>query len=147
MWRTSPEKGQSASKDFLCGACFVMQTVVLTLFNDAEALSFEEIKEASGIEDKELRRTLQSLACGKMRVITKEPKVRRLLVPFAQFAISRRSHLALVADLSLTAIPTSHQEKQALMCYSDAHKKLCAWGLQPVLVGKPNCASKSIFFC
>ena len=45
------------------------------LFNDADALSFEDIKAASGIEDRELRRTLQSLACGKSRVITKEPKV------------------------------------------------------------------------
>ena len=30
----------------------------------------------SGIEDKELRRTLQSLACGKVRVLVKEPKGR-----------------------------------------------------------------------
>ncbi len=45
------------------------------LFNDADALSFEDIKAASGIEDRELRRTLQSLACGKIRAITKEPKV------------------------------------------------------------------------
>ena len=51
------------------------QTVVLMLFNDADALSFEDIKADSGIEDRELRRTLQSLACGKTRVITKEPKV------------------------------------------------------------------------
>ena len=46
------------------------------LFNDAEALSLTDIKEATGIEDKELRRTLQSLACGKIRVLNKEPKVR-----------------------------------------------------------------------
>lgn len=45
------------------------------LFNDADSLSFDDIKAASGIEDKELRRTLQSLACGKIRPITKEPKV------------------------------------------------------------------------
>ena len=45
------------------------------LFNDVERLSLEEIAEATGIEDKELRRTLQSLACGKFRVLTKEPKV------------------------------------------------------------------------
>lgn len=31
---------------------------------------------AAGIEDKELRRTLQSLACGKIRVLSKEPKGR-----------------------------------------------------------------------
>ena len=42
------------------------QTVVLMLFNDVDTLSLEEIREATGVEDKELRRTLQSLACGKV---------------------------------------------------------------------------------
>lgn len=41
------------------------------LFNDAQKLSFEDIRESTGIEDKELRRTLQSLACGKVRVLQK----------------------------------------------------------------------------
>lgn len=41
------------------------------LFNDAQKLSFQDIKESTGIEDKELRRTLQSLACGKFRVLQK----------------------------------------------------------------------------
>lgn len=45
-----------------------VQTVVLMLFNDVDTLSFAEIAEATGIEDKELRRTLQSLACGKVRL-------------------------------------------------------------------------------
>jgi len=49
----------------------VFQTVVLMLFNDAEKLSFQDIKDSTGIEDKELRRTLQSLACGKVRVLQK----------------------------------------------------------------------------
>lgn len=48
-----------------------LQTVVLTLFNDAQSLTFQEIKDTSAIEDKELRRTLQSLACGKVRVLNK----------------------------------------------------------------------------
>lgn len=47
------------------------QAVVLMLFNDAMKLSFEDIKDSTGIEDKELRRTLQSLACGKIRVLQK----------------------------------------------------------------------------
>lgn len=51
--------------------CLVLQTVVLMLFNDAERLSFQDIKDSTGIEDKELRRTLQSLACGKVRVLQK----------------------------------------------------------------------------
>ncbi|KAG0468748.1 hypothetical protein HPP92_018076 [Vanilla planifolia] len=44
-------------------AVSLFQTVVLMLFNDAQMLSFQDIKDSTGIEDKELRRTLQSLAC------------------------------------------------------------------------------------
>ncbi|GFQ05652.1 cullin-4 [Phtheirospermum japonicum] len=57
-------------------AVSLFQTVVLMLFNDAQKLSFQDIKESTGIEDKELRRTLQSLACGKFRVLLKNPKGR-----------------------------------------------------------------------
>ncbi|KAK4399362.1 Cullin-4 [Sesamum angolense] len=57
-------------------AVSLFQTVVLMLFNDAQKLSFQDIKESTGIEDKELRRTLQSLACGKFRVLQKIPKGR-----------------------------------------------------------------------
>ncbi|KAG4398688.1 hypothetical protein GLYMA_08G096100v4 [Glycine max] len=39
-------------------------------------LSLQDIKDATGIEDKELRRILQSLACGKVRVLQKMPKGR-----------------------------------------------------------------------
>lgn len=49
----------------------VLQTVVLMLFNDAEKLSFQDIKDSTSIEEKELKRTLQSLACGKVRVLLK----------------------------------------------------------------------------
>uniref|UniRef100_A0A7N0ZRY4 Cullin-4 n=1 Tax=Kalanchoe fedtschenkoi TaxID=63787 RepID=A0A7N0ZRY4_KALFE len=55
-------------------AVSLFQAVVLMLFNDADKLSFQDIKDSTGIEDKELRRTLQSLACGKVRVLLKEPK-------------------------------------------------------------------------
>ncbi len=47
------------------------------LFNDADTLGLAEIAEGTGIEDKELRRTLQSLACGKVRVLQKVPMVSR----------------------------------------------------------------------
>eukprot|EP00249_Psilotum_nudum_P024027 c29065_g1_i1 orf=1219-3690(-) len=56
----------------------LFQTVVLMLFNDAHRLSLQEIKDTTAIEDKELRRTLQSLACGKVRVLTKIPKGREV---------------------------------------------------------------------
>ncbi|MEW5312866.1 MAG: hypothetical protein WDW38_004466 [Sanguina aurantia] len=52
------------------------QAVVMMLFNSVDTLSYQEIKETTGIEVKELRRTLQSLACGKVRVLNKEPKGR-----------------------------------------------------------------------
>jgi len=49
------------------------------LFNDCNESSLEEIKQATAIEDSELRRTLQSLACGKARVLTKIPKGRDVM--------------------------------------------------------------------
>ncbi|XP_029020214.1 cullin-4B [Betta splendens] len=52
----------------------LFQTLVLLMFNEGEEFTLEEIKLATGIEDSELRRTLQSLACGKARVLTKLPK-------------------------------------------------------------------------
>ncbi|XP_055919720.1 cullin-4A [Eupeodes corollae] len=56
----------------------LFQALVLLLFNDKNILSFEEVKAACNIEDGELRRTLQSLACGKARVLTKIPRSREV---------------------------------------------------------------------
>merc|ERR1712029_446083 len=52
------------------------QTLVLLHFNgnNGEPSSFEDLKESTNIEEGELRRTLQSLACGKARVLHKSPK-------------------------------------------------------------------------
>lgn len=44
------------------------QAAVLLLFNDVDTLSYKEIAAGCGLEEKELKRTLQSLACGKVRV-------------------------------------------------------------------------------
>lgn len=55
------------------------QAIVLLLFNDVngkETLSYTQIKEATGLSDPELKRTLQSLACAKYRVLIKKPKGR-----------------------------------------------------------------------
>ena len=46
----------------------LLQTMVLLLFNDAEAMGYAEIAKATAIDEKELKLTLQSLACGKVRV-------------------------------------------------------------------------------
>ncbi|KAJ5218748.1 uncharacterized protein N7498_000847 [Penicillium cinerascens] len=53
------------------------QAIVLLLFNDVaegESLSYADLQKATGLSDPELKRTLQSLACAKYRVLTKNPK-------------------------------------------------------------------------
>lgn len=55
------------------------QAVVLLLFNDVPAdgfLAYEQISAATGLQGGDLDRTLQSLACGKARVLVKHPKGR-----------------------------------------------------------------------
>uniref|UniRef100_A0A8D3BUR8 Cullin 4A n=1 Tax=Scophthalmus maximus TaxID=52904 RepID=A0A8D3BUR8_SCOMX len=52
----------------------LFQTLVLLMFNEGEEFSIEEIRTATGIEEGELKRTLQSLACGKARVLNKNPR-------------------------------------------------------------------------
>jgi cullin-4 len=52
----------------------LFQTVVLLLFNDADSFTYREIAEATGLEEKELKRTLQSLACGRVRPLVKQPQ-------------------------------------------------------------------------
>lgn len=56
----------------------LFQTLVILIFNKYDEVSFEYIKAATNIEDGELRRTLQSLACGKARVLNKVPKGREI---------------------------------------------------------------------
>jgi cullin 4 len=59
----------------------LLQTRVLLCFNRTARLSFLDIKSESGVNDDELRRVLQSLACGKIgtRVLVKEPKGRDVM--------------------------------------------------------------------
>ncbi|GMH32280.1 hypothetical protein BSKO_00114 [Bryopsis sp. KO-2023] len=56
----------------------LFQTIVLMLFNEADYISYREILESTGIEERELKRVLQSLACGKVHVLLKEPKGREV---------------------------------------------------------------------
>lgn len=65
---------QSKHKHELKGSLF--QALVLLLFMNCDELGYKEILEKTNIEPIELKRTLQSLACGKLfcRILTKEPK-------------------------------------------------------------------------
>ena len=59
-------------------AVSLFQAVVLLLFNDSDTLTLADLRDATGLEEKELRRTLQSLACGKARVLAKSPQGREV---------------------------------------------------------------------
>ncbi|SCZ89398.1 BZ3500_MvSof-1268-A1-R1_Chr1-1g01155 [Microbotryum saponariae] len=69
----------------------LFQTVILLLFNDVAdgaKLGFNEIVEATRLDPKEAARTLQSLACGKVRVLQKHPKGRDVN-PTDQFSFNK----------------------------------------------------------
>lgn len=69
-------KFSKATKELMVSA---YQAVVLLLFNYSvadEFLSYEQISKSTGLKGPDLDRTLQSLACGKARVLTKHPKGR-----------------------------------------------------------------------
>lgn len=53
--------------------------VILMLFNDVaegDTLSFQDIHNATTIPSNDLKRHLQSLACAKFKILTKDPKSR-----------------------------------------------------------------------
>lgn len=69
---TFEKNENSQSKHELIVSMF--QALVLLMFNHKDEYNYNDILETTKIEPIELKRTLQSLACGKVRVITKEPK-------------------------------------------------------------------------
>lgn len=50
------------------------QTLVLLLFNNKDDISYEDILESTKIDESELKRQLQSLACGKVPILIKSSK-------------------------------------------------------------------------
>ncbi|GJD09260.1 Cullin-3A [Galdieria sulphuraria] len=55
------------------------QAIILLLFNHNDELSFRQIQEETGLPQSELIRCLKSLACGKYRILCKEPKGKEVL--------------------------------------------------------------------
>ncbi|GAM89054.1 hypothetical protein ANO11243_070880 [Dothideomycetidae sp. 11243] len=61
------------TKEFVVSS---FQAIILLLFNglqEGEKLSYDHIKTVSGLPETEVKRTLQSLACAKLRPLTKHP--------------------------------------------------------------------------
>lgn len=46
---------------------------MLFLFNDVDTLTYKDIEEGTGVTGQDLNRLLQSLSCGKVRVLSKSP--------------------------------------------------------------------------
>ncbi|KAI8066220.1 Cullin [Gilbertella persicaria] len=65
------------SKHLLNVSTYAM--IVLLLFNEHDELSWDEIKHQTQIADGDLKRTLQSLACAKFKILTKSSKGRDIL--------------------------------------------------------------------
>ncbi|KAF1957709.1 Cullin-domain-containing protein [Byssothecium circinans] len=71
-------KFPKASKELVVSS---FQAIVLLLFNGVgvdEHIDYNYLKEATGLPPPELNRTLQSLACAKLRPLTKHPKGREI---------------------------------------------------------------------
>ncbi|KAK0449684.1 Cullin-4B [Desarmillaria tabescens] len=60
----------SGSKDL---SLSLYQTIIMLLFADVDEVSFTDIKAQTRMDDAELRLTLQSLACGKKKMLLKIP--------------------------------------------------------------------------
>ncbi|KAI8913801.1 Cullin, partial [Powellomyces hirtus] len=69
----------------------LFQAVVLLLFNNAETLTYTDISKLTGLEEKELTRTLQSLCLTKTRIlnITNRAVKTRDLLPDDVFAVNQ----------------------------------------------------------
>lgn len=52
----------------------LFQTCALLHFNDCDRMSFKELQAAVELDPKELKRNLQALACGKSKILVKDPE-------------------------------------------------------------------------
>ncbi|KAI6020834.1 Cullin family-domain-containing protein [Pisolithus microcarpus] len=67
---TLKSRFSSATKDLTVS---LYQAVVLLLFNESVELGYKQIMEATRMDEGELKRTLQSLACANKKVLRKQP--------------------------------------------------------------------------
>ncbi|KAF9060104.1 Cullin family-domain-containing protein [Rhodocollybia butyracea] len=69
--RFQPENQNAVEKEL---SVSLYQGITLLMFQEKDKISFAEIREAQPtFDDDELRRTLQSLACGKKKILLKSP--------------------------------------------------------------------------
>jgi len=74
--KASFRPGSHGRKELLVS---LYQASILLLFNSTDSLTLTEISEAVGMDKKDLVVTLQSLACGKTKILAKNPKGREVV--------------------------------------------------------------------
>ncbi|KAI7908004.1 Cullin [Cokeromyces recurvatus] len=98
--------------------------VVLLLFNTHDTLRWDEIKLQTQIADNDLKRTLQSLACAKYKILTKSSKGRDIL-PDDTFTFNENftSNLARIRIQALSSKVESEGERKHTQDKVDEERK------------------------
>ncbi|GAA5808944.1 hypothetical protein MFLAVUS_002344 [Mucor flavus] len=98
--------------------------VVLLLFNTENTLSWEDIKKMTQIADQDLKRTLQSLACAKYKVLVKSTKGRDIL-PDDQFSFNNdfTSNMARIKIQALASKVETDSERKNTQDKVDEERK------------------------
>ncbi|KAJ1940775.1 Cullin-4A, partial [Linderina macrospora] len=91
-------------------ALSVVQGTVMCLFAEVDELSYAEIQQNTSLDDATLQRTLQSLACGKARVLVKEPKGKN--VANTDSFVFNKAFTSPQARIKISQIQTKGTEKE-----------------------------------
>ncbi|KAK2061665.1 Cullin family protein [Colletotrichum caudatum] len=110
---TVKAKFPKGTKELLVSA---YQAIVLTLFNEVGLegfLTYEQISQSTNLQGGELVRTLQSLACGQFRVLTKHPKGKEVN-PTDTFTINKAfSHPKIRVKINQIQLKETKEENKA----------------------------------
>ncbi|KAK2029853.1 Cullin family protein [Colletotrichum zoysiae] len=110
---TVKAKFPKGTKELLVSA---YQAIVLTLFNEVGLegfLTYEQISQSTNLQGGELARTLQSLACGQFRVLTKHPKGKEVN-PTDTFTINKAfSHPKIRVKINQIQLKETKEENKA----------------------------------
>ncbi|KAG0216268.1 Cullin-3 [Mortierella sp. GBA30] len=120
-----------------------MAAVVLLLFNDVpegESLSYTAIETETGLPAEHLKRTLQSVACGKFKILIKEPKSRDIDVSDTfKFNATFSEKLARIKIQTIASrVETSIENKETQERVDDARKHMAEAAIVRVMKNRKS---------
>lgn len=104
----SEPDSQGSKHEFLVS---LFQTIVLLLFNDKDEYDYTDLLAMTKIEQIELKRTLQSLACGKARVLIKEPRGKEVNDTDKFFINIKFKHPLFKVKINQVQLKETHEEQ------------------------------------